>query len=346
MAVAWLKRLFGRADDAPTNKPALAPVGGALKQAKGEADSDTKATSNSFLHEEHSAELDRAFCLELFGAEHLYENISDIQRAAAKQLIRKLAQAEVRSDQLPRKPSTLPALMKLLKQDDLSYAQIAESLLKDPSLTSQVLRTVNSPLFRFNRQPVESLDHAIFVMGVGGIKMVVSAAIMLPVFKGKKAESAFSETVWEWALRSGKSVDVLFQYRGESEGSVYLLGLLPALALLLTCQEIDKVEESRSIEHKLLPIQKLDIFRNVGWKYCIAIRKEWGMPEEFDDYLYGLKPSEEKTHSDSLYTALLIAEYALVQAKHGVPISPAHLSEITSSSLEENERILAELAVE
>lgn len=343
MAVAWLRKLFGGADDASTKEAVSAQVGDELVQANKDVSSDSKATSNSYLYEEYRAEIDRAFCLELFGAERLYTNSSDVQRTSARQLVRKLAQAEVRSDQLPRKPNTLPSLMKLLKQDELSYSQIAESLLKDPSLTSQVLRTANSPFFRLNDKTIESLDQAILIMGVGGIKRVVSAAILLPVFKGEEKTSSFSETVWEWALSAGKSVDVLFQARGESEGSAYLLGLLPALALLLICQEIDKAEEGRPDEHKLLPIQKLGIFRNLGWKYCIAIRKEWGMPEEFDDYLYGLKQSDDNAHSDSLAAAVLVAEYALVQAKGGVPINLTQLSEITSSSLIENKRIVREL---
>ena len=343
MSVAWLKKLFGAGDVTPTSASGSPAAATTLSETKKEASSDRKATSNSYLYEEYHAELDRAFCLELFGAERLYLNSSDAQRASARKLVRKLAQTEVRSEQLPRKPSTLPSLMNLLKQDELSYSQIAESLLKDPSLTSQVLKTANSPFFRLNNKTVESLDQAILIMGIGGIKKVVSAAIMLPVFKGEEKTSAFSETVWEWALSSGKSVDVLFQARGESEGSAYLLGLLPALALLLICQEIDKEEEGRPSEQKLLPIQKLGIFKNVGWKYCIAIRKEWGMPEQFDDYLYGLKESDDKTFNGSLCAALFVAEYALVQAKSGVSMNLAQLSEITNSSLEENKRIMREL---
>jgi HD-like signal output (HDOD) protein len=343
MAMAWLRKLLGGSDDAPTTQLASAAVREESAHAEKEDSPVSNGRDSAQLYEEYRAELDRAFCLELFGTDRLYVNSTDEQRASARQLARKLAQAEVRTEQLPRKPSTLPSLMKLLKQDELSYAQIAESLLKDPSLTSQVLRTVNSPFFRLNNKTVESLDQAIFIMGVGGIKKVVSAAILLPVFKGAQKTSAFSETVWQWALSAGKSVDELFQARGESEGSAYLLGLLPALAMLLICQEIDAVEGGRPEEHTLLPIQKLDIFKSVGWKYCIAIRKEWGMPEEFDDYLYGLKQSEHEVHSDALATALLVAQYALVQERNGVPISVSQLSLITSSSFEENTRIMAQL---
>ena len=339
MAVAWFKKLFG----GPAEQERSAPV--EPKKERNEAAAQvTPAPDHAYLYEEYLAELDRAFCHALFGAERLYVNSSDAQRSSARQLLKKLAQSEVKSDNIPRKPSTLPSLMKLLKQDDLSYAQIAESLLKDPSLTSQVLKTANSPFFRLNENSVESLDQAILIMGVGGIKKVVSAAILLPVFKSEEKASAFTEVVWEWALSSGKAVDVLFQIRGESEGSSYLLGLLPALALLLICQELNRIEEGRPEEHKLLPIQKLDVFKRVGWKYCIAIRKEWGLPEHFDDYLYGLKGENDAGYGDSLASALLVSQYALVLAKGGVPISLAQLSEMTGSTFQENQQMMKQLS--
>ena len=339
MAVAWLKKLFGGSESVPAEPMEK----GAEQQPNKVASTASSSTTNSYIYDEYYAELNRAFCLELFGPEHLYQNSSDIQRSSARQILKKLAQSNIESSQLPRKPSTLPSLMKLLKQDELSYSQIAESLLKDPSLTSQVLRTANSPFFRLSENTVEPLDQAILIMGVGGIKKVVSAAILLPVFKGEEKGNAFTESVWEWALSSGKAVDVLFQSRGESEGSAYLLGLLPALALLLICQEIGVIEENRPAEHKLIPSQKLDIFKQVGWKYCIAIRKEWGLPDHFDDYLYGLKEAEGKRYSDALRAALLVAQYALILAKGGAVISLEQLSEITGSSLQENTHIMAQL---
>lgn len=340
MAVAWLKKIFGGNEAAPADAPSQT----AEPKPSKDASASSSSTTNSYIYDEYHAELDRAFCLELFGSELAYQSSSEVQRSSARQIVKKLAQANVKTDQLPRKPSTLPSLMKLLKQDDLSYSQISESLLKDPSLTSQVLKTANSPFFRLSNNTVESLDQAILIMGVGGIKKVVSAAILLPVFKGEEKSNAFSEAVWEWALSSGKAVDVLFQSRGESEGSAYLLGLLPALALLLICQEISTLEDGRPEEHKLLPIQKLHIFKSVGWKYCMAIRKEWGLPEEFDAYLYGLKDPKDQQYSDSLCAALLVAQYALIKAKGGTQLSLEQLSEITGSSLEENKRVMAQLA--
>jgi HD-like signal output (HDOD) protein len=344
MAVAWFKRIFGGSDSSDHE---------AQREIVDKADPETANPSStekhaavgySHLNDEYLAELDRLFCHELFGGERLYSNSSDAQRSSARQLLKKLAQTEVKSDSIPRKPSTLPSLMKLLKRDDLSYAQISESLLKDPALTSQVLKTANSPFFRLSDKPVDSLEQATFIMGIGGIRKVVSAAILLPVFKSEEKVSAFTEAVWEWALSSGKAVDVLFQIRGESEGSTYLLGLLPALALLLICQELNRIEEGRPEEHKLLPIQKLDIFKRVGWKYCIAIRKEWGLPEQFDDYLYGLREENDADYSDALAAALLVAQYALVRAKNVVPISLVQLSEITGSTLQENQRMIEQLS--
>ena len=121
---------------------------------------------------------------------------------------------------------------------------------------------------------------------------MVSAAVMMPAFKIANQDSEVSSVVWEWALATAKAIDLIVHARGPLEGSVYLPGLLPALSLLIVFQQIDKLEKDTPEPLKLLLVQRFQVYKQVAWKLCCSIRKEWGLPSFYDRYLLVLKPTE------------------------------------------------------
>lgn len=386
MAMQWLKRMFGLAG-AEVSDPSLSSssVGFATEVEGGEIslDSMEKPTQAGIKHlhtpralaAEFVSVLDRAFCERLYGPELIFVSPSKEQKAQAQRLVKQISGMELSSEQLPRRPSSIPMLTKLLKIEDLNFQQISDAMLSDPALTSQVLKTANSPFFKLNNIDVLSLDQAAFRLGVGGIKKVVSAAVMMPAFKIANQDPEVSSVVWEWALATAKAFDLIVHARGPLEGSVYLPGLLPALSLLIVFQQIDKLEKDTPEHLRLLPVQRFQVFKQVAWKLCCSIRNEWGLPSFYDRYLLVLKPTEigdttwvgfdptfnaendgqSKSRRDAKATgtekinkllgdALHCAQYALVEASIGSPINIDQLSEITGTSEKENRLMLVELA--
>ena len=352
MAFAWVKRMFGFGVDHDVVSSKNAAVSAKASPTKSQMDlseaedlrhETQPSASKTKRYREYLLELDHAFCLLIYGSERIYLTPTEDQRAKAKRYAKKIASEELHSECIPRKPSSLPLLMRLLRLDDVNNDDVATLLIKDPALTSQVLKTANSPFFRLNDQSVDSLDEAIRRLGLGGIKRVASAATLQPVFQAQGVSKGLSEAVWNWALNSGASLEALSHAQGEDAQSNYLLGLIPELAMLLVNQELDRLEQNIAPEERILPMQRLSVFKRVAWKLCIQIREEWGMPEAFDKALYAMGDAMRLRGDALVYDAILLAQYAAVEASGKPPISIQKLSLLTESDEHLNTTVLAAL---
>ncbi|KZX82795.1 hypothetical protein A3715_05775 [Oleiphilus sp. HI0009] len=346
MAIAWLRKMFGvsAVTEPVSNQPVyhLTERQNASEDTHGATNSET-TNAKTKRYREYLLELDHAFCQSLFGTEHSYEMPTETQRENAKSYAKQLLSNELNSEKIPRKPSSLPLLLKLLKMEMVNNDTVAQFLIKDPALTSQVLKIANSPFFRLNNQSVESLDEAIRRLGIAGIKRVVSAATMMPVFQASGGNKTLNETVWRWALCSGASIEALSSIRDQDGPSNYLLGLIPELAMLIVNQELDRLEGSLPEEEKILPMQRLKVFKRVAWKICIQIRKEWGMSEEFDQALYDMGDAMRLRKYSIVYDAIILAQYSAVEASAKPPISIEKLSLLTESDEFVNQTVLLSL---
>src|ERR1700739_359743 len=85
----------------------------------------------------------------------------------------------VRCPSLPSLSSINQALQGLLLTEQRYTAQIAEIIRRDPSLTSRLLRLVNSVYFGLTT-PVNSIEEAVFYLGVRQIRQL---AMVTPVIE-------------------------------------------------------------------------------------------------------------------------------------------------------------------
>ena len=75
------------------------------------------------------------------------------------------------------------SLMKLFDRDDVRTDEIAHLVESDPTLTSELLAVVNSPLFAF-RNPVTSASHAISLLGVESTRSLATTLAMRSMAQG------------------------------------------------------------------------------------------------------------------------------------------------------------------
>ena len=104
----------------------------------------------------------------------------------------------------PRRPHLLPQLIRAINDTDVSVRQLVAIVARDPALVGSLLRVANSPFYRLTPQPIESIERAIVVLGSDGLRSVMAAALMQPIFQSSGAAGAprFPELVWEHAVRS------------------------------------------------------------------------------------------------------------------------------------------------
>jgi HD-like signal output (HDOD) protein len=106
----------------------------------------------------------------------------------------------------PRRPNLLPQLMRAINDEEVSRRELAAMMSRDPSLVGSLLKMANSAFYRVTSRPVETIERAIVILGSDGLRSLMAAAVMQPIFQVSSTGEfpRFPEIVWEHALRSAQ----------------------------------------------------------------------------------------------------------------------------------------------
>lgn len=112
---------------------------------------------------------------------------------------------------LPTLPNVVLRLHSLIRDPNSGAAEIAEVINRDVALTSKTLRLVNSAFYGF-AQRVDSVAHAIVIMGMNKVKSLVLTASVLDTFKNRGFESFDYAGFWEHAIGTGITAEALAKH--------------------------------------------------------------------------------------------------------------------------------------
>jgi HD-like signal output (HDOD) protein len=175
-------------------------------------------------------------CFKLaFGVQHFDYDITGQHATVLAKINQNAAEAVHQREYFPRRPMLLPRLMQVLNDDDSTRKEMVGLILEDPALTGSVLQRANSAAYRYSPEPVDSLDRAVVMLGVDGLRSLMATAILQPVFKQPKGYfDNFAAITWEHARRSAAAAEVCARSIGNADPFVaQLLGLLGPLARIV-----------------------------------------------------------------------------------------------------------------
>ena len=146
-----------------------------------------------------------------------------------------LERIEARPEYIPRRPSLLPRLLSTVNDPQAAMVEISRIIAQDPALTGNLLRIANSPIYRVNSMPIESIDRAVTLVGVQGIRSIIATALLQPVMSsGSGNFSRFPELVWEHTLYAASASEQYAVNVEKSEPFVsQLIGLLYGLSAIV-----------------------------------------------------------------------------------------------------------------
>lgn len=220
-------------------------------------------------------------------------------------------------EELPRRPMTLPMLTRALSDEKVDRKDLTQIILSDPALTDQLLHIANSPLFRHGEKPIESVDQAIFLLGMNGIRNVISAAVMRPMMAARNSrEALFAQRVWRWGLTCARAAELVARLR-EKDASIYFMtGLLPALSYITLRRELLRIcrsgtqpfEPSENLTH-----QALSRFQ---WATAQVLANEWNLSPKYHARLMEAeRPSPSQTHAP-LNDGIIIGTREILRHAH------------------------------
>jgi hypothetical protein len=135
----------------------------------------------------------------------------------------------------PRRPSMLPRLLSAANDERVSLRELSAIITRDPSLVGALLKIANSSYYRVSPEPVESVDRAVVMLGTDGIRSLITAALMQPIFRVRDSHFPyFAEIAWEHTFRAASAaVPHSFLVENADPFAAELLALVTGLATIV-----------------------------------------------------------------------------------------------------------------
>lgn len=253
-------------------------------------------------------------------------------------------------EELPRQPLTLPTLMRTLSSDSTTRKDVARIILSDSALTDQVLQVANSPFFKAGEQPVETVDQAVFLLGLDGIRNVVSASVMRPMLAARSsAESAFTQRVWRWGLTCARAAELIALTRKEESTSYFMAGLLPALAYLTLRREVQSILRRRYPDQHATPQMYYQVMHRFVWAVAQKIARAWNLPPRHHALLLTAERPVPGSDHDPLNDGMVLGTREALRDAHQRNLAEEELQALITlphQQLEKVRQILSRLLAE
>ena len=187
----------------------------------------------------------------------------------------------------PRRPMLLPQLLRAVNDTDTSRRELATLISKDPALVGGLLKLANSQFYRVNTQAVESVDRAVAVIGTEGIRSLIAAALVQPVFRVSGGEFAqFPEVIWEHTFLAANASETYAAVIVNSDPfAAQLLALLNGLGSIVVFRmALDQALMVGRLHGNELRLRQMLLHVTAGFGLCQAV---FIGGDDEDRYLYG-----------------------------------------------------------
>lgn len=205
----------------------------------------------------------------------------------------------IKGKRIPSKMNDALDLAKKLQNDDISITEVSDLIKKNPSLSYQLLRLLNSPICGIQRQ-VTDLTEAVIYLGLEQIK---KWAILITISTCSKKMSEVFRLV---LVRAKCCENLSLRQDLSSSDSSFMTGIMSGIHLILNIEQ-DIIFKQISIDKKIImAIYNMD--GSLG-----NILKDVLSYEDFDlDYIVSLPPSRRTDLSESYAEASIWANEIII----------------------------------
>lgn len=243
----FLKRLFGFA-----NETAAQPLNANPAATKDPVPDTRKRTVSPEPAWQAPSAIDALFMDWLLATSPQRHDRRAPKEAMEKAIIaalEKLSKSELAgSNLLPRVPSVLPQLLKSLREENVSEAELARHIGKDMVLVAELIQEVNSAHYH-RLDKIIHLDNAIRLLGLNGLRMLAAKVAFRPIIhlgSGHLTKLA-APHIWEHADKCALACQDLAQQRRQDPFAGFLGGLMQNVGLVVACRIVDHVCEPENI---------------------------------------------------------------------------------------------------
>jgi HD-like signal output (HDOD) protein len=198
---------------------------------------------------------------------------------------------------LPSFPAVQMQVLGALREDDVPMNRIGELVMRDPGLSTKVIRTVNCAGFGLKRR-VDSVAHAVSLLGAGRLESVVLSVAVAEALPNRQVPGFRPRHFWRAAARRATTAQALADLLHPASRSVaFTAGLLQDMAVpLLATHRGDSyapvLEAWRGDGGSLAALERGEF----GWCHAQVaswVASEWSFPEGLGYAIAGHHGSSE-----------------------------------------------------
>ncbi len=220
-------------------------------------------------------------------------------------------------DQLATLPEVFYKLNAAIEDPDCTFDEIGEIISVDPGLTVRLLRIVNSAFYGFSTQ-VETVTHALTIIGTDQLTQLVLATSVMNQFKDIPADLLDMESFWQHSIAAGLAARTLAALSGEyNVERFFVAGLLHDIGRLILCvrapEKTGEILKAGAQSERPLYVLEQEILgfdhAEVGGRLLLS----WNLPERLAESIkWHHQPSKARNH---------IEEAAVVNLADGISYS-------------------------
>lgn len=226
-------------------------------------------------------------------------------------------------------PEITSRIIKMVEDPKSSAQQLHKIVSHDPALVTRILKIVNSAFYGLPGQ-IGSIERAIVLIGLNGIKNIAVAASLGQLFRGASLCDGFTpKDLWTHCIAVGvASRDLAKNLKLDLPDEAFLAGLIHDMGILVSLQlhpeklrEVCKAAKEGvgsfcELERTIIGIdhQQLGMALAEQWKFPRACQLVAG---------YHHQPHALADHSRYLVSIVHVADTICCQSKHGFNLTAA-----------------------
>ncbi|OON63238.1 HDOD domain-containing protein [Massilia sp. KIM] len=254
----WLSRLFGGARAVQSTHPAAPPAAAPVGRTQPEPTRDLAPAFMAWLIGPCGAPA-------IAGAGVV---LDELERLAAR--------PEEAAQLVPRVPELIPQLLRGLRDEASSAADMARLVAQDPVLVAELLREVNSPYYN-PAKPVRNLEGALMLLGQNGLRMLLARVAFRPIINLQTGPIArqLAPRLWAQSEKSALAASLLAPDHGADAFEAYLAGLVSNVGLVVALRIADQ-----ALPAGLLPDDEAYALALLGGARRLSARiaAQWELP--------------------------------------------------------------------
>lgn len=202
---------------------------------------------------------------------------------------------------MPVVGKVIAELNSLTGREDSDANQLAEVILRDPNLTSHVLRVANSVHYNYSKFPINTVSRAIVLIGLKGMRAVCISLLLIDTLLKQGAKERLLQLMAQGLHAATQARDLIKMHDEDAAEEVFIAALLFHLGeMAFLANEEKTFDENLALHQGSSKSRKEAMEAVLGTSFRAitrALAKHWKLGETLEHSLYPAREPNAKVQA-------------------------------------------------